>query len=253
MEAAVAERAASGVPASDVLQELNDVADPVIVSQSTGACALWLLGRPDEATATSARAVAAARRFGHPFTIALALYFQALLWRFIRQPKASTARAAEALAYAREQELVFWAGWSGVLHGAGLVTDGEVDAGVAAIREGLVVWQATGSRFFTSVYLAFLAEGLTAQGRREEALDTLEEARRFAVETGERLWLPEIHRLRGELLAASPGSTARDEAEGELLTALELARRGEASALEQRARASLDALRGTRPTARPGA
>jgi predicted ATPase len=143
---------------------------------------------------------------------------------------------------------VFWAGWSGVLHGAGLVTDGEVDAGVAAIRQGLAVWQATGSRFFTSVFLTFLAEGLAAQGHGKEALDTLEEARRFAVETGERLWLPEIHRLRGDLLAASPEATAREEAERELLTALELARRGEAAAFEQRARASLDALRGTRPS-----
>jgi class 3 adenylate cyclase/predicted ATPase len=245
MEAAVTERAASDVPPGDVLQELNDVADPVIVSQSTGACALWLLGRPDEAKATSARAVAAARQLGHPFTLALALYFQALLWRFIREPEASTARAAEALAYAREQEFLSWTGWSGVLHGAGLVTDGEVDAGLAAIRQGLAVWEATGSRFFTSVFLAFLAEGLAAQGRRDEALDTLEEARRFAVETGERLWLPEIHRLKGDLLAASPGTTAREAAERELVTALELARRGGAAALEQRARASLDALSGT--------
>lgn len=253
LEAVVAQRAASGTGLGDVLRGLNDVADPVIVSEIQGGCMLWLVGRSDEGQAMSTRALAEARQLEHPFTLALALTFHALLWRLMGEPEASRTRAAEALAYAREQESVFWSGFSGVVHGACLVAEGEADAGVAAIRQGIADWQGTGSRAFTSIFLAFLAEGLAAQGRRDEALETLEEAQRFAAETGERVWLPEVHRLRGEVVAVSAGPAARAEAENELVTAIEVARTLGARAFEARAASSLRALRRGQTVGRPSA
>jgi len=156
------------------------------------------------------------------------------------EPGTSLRQAAEALAYAREQEFIFWAGWSGVLHGSALVAGGEVDAGVEAMRQGITDWHGTGSRGFAGVFLTFLAEGLAKQGARGETLD---EAERFAVEVGERWWLPEIHRVRGEVLAASPEAAERDRAEAKLAAALDAARRIGARGFEARARASLDAVR----------
>ncbi len=71
--------------------------------------------------------------------------------------------------------------------------------------------------------LSALAEGLEAVERH-----------------GERLWEPELHRLRGELLLTQAG----DEAEAEVCfrQAIELARRLQAESLELRAAMSLSRL-----------
>ena len=242
VEAAFAERAAHGIRPGDALKELNDIADPVVISQTQGSCVLWLLGRTDEAEAMSARAEAEARALRHPFTLAFTLGFRATLGLMMRRPREAVVWATEALAYSEEQEILLWTGYSRVTLGGALVVDGDADAGVPAIRQGIAEWQSTGACNFTTMSLAFLAEGLAVRGHFEEALETVDEARRSALETRERFWLAEIHRLRGELLAGRP-EPALDEAEAELATAVEVARGQGARALEDRARATLENLR----------
>lgn len=194
----------------------------------------------------SARALVEARALGHPFTLAFTLGFRATLGVFMRRTGESVGWAEEALAYAETQEILLWTGYNRVILGGALVNEGHADAGVAPIRQGIAEWQATGACNFTTLSLAFLAEGLAALGDFEEALTTIDEARRSAVETGERFWLAEIHRLRGQFLVERP-EPAWDEAEAEVTTALDVARRQEARPLEDRARATLGTLRQRRP------
>jgi hypothetical protein len=66
--------------------------------------------------------------------------------------------------------------------------------------------------------------------------------RRSAVETGEGFWLAEIYRLRGQFLVERR-EPAWDGAEREVATALDVARRQGARALEDRARGTLGTLR----------
>jgi class 3 adenylate cyclase/predicted ATPase len=242
VQAAMAERAAHGIRPGDALAELNDIADPVVIAQTQGSCVLWLLGREEEAETMSVRALAEARALGHPFTLAFTLGFRATLGVFLRRPGEAVAWAEEALAYAENQEILLWTGYSRVIRGGALVTEGDAEAGVAAIRQGIAEWQATGACNFSSLSLAFLAEGLAALGDFDEALVTVDEARRSAVETGERFWLAEIHRLRGQILVEMP-EPPWDEAEAEVATALDVARCQGAHALEDRARATLGTLR----------
>ena len=90
-------------------------------------------------------------------------------------------------------------------------------------------------------YLALLAEACARADRLEEGLQALAEAQEFADATGEAFWLPEIHRLKGELLLQHDPTAAQD-AEACLHQALEVARRQQARSLELRAAMSLARL-----------
>ena len=83
-----------------------------------------------------------------------------------------------------------------------------------------------------------LAEVLDRVGQRTRALDVLGRALAYADEIGERAWLPELHRARGDLVAAAD----RDEAVRCYARARELAREFGASVLELRAATRLAGL-----------
>jgi tetratricopeptide (TPR) repeat protein len=201
---------------------------------------LWLLDRREEARAMSDSAIAEARQLGHPFTLALALCFEAWLCQFSNDTGATKTRAAEALAFSTEQEFPFWIGWAATLEGWAQVRQGEVEAGTAQMRQGLVDWQSTGSQLGKTYFLLLLADGLRLSDRPREALDTLDEALRLARETGEGFCPSEIHRFQGELLLTSSEDRAR--AEEAIRLAVEVAREQGAVALEARARRRLTAL-----------
>ncbi len=94
-----------GAPDADrpgaYLGDLNDVVDPVITSRSYTAWATWLLGEAKLARESSADALLAARRLGHPFTLGLALSFDAWLLQFDADIEATIDRSTEALEHAR--------------------------------------------------------------------------------------------------------------------------------------------------------
>jgi hypothetical protein len=189
--------------------ELNDVADPAIVSLSYGAWLRWLRDDPAGARAMSDDAIARAARLGHPFTISLATCFDLWLRQFDGEAADVMARAEAATAYAGEQGFDFWLGWAALLHGWAVARLGDAEEGIAMMRKGLVDWQATGSRLGTGYFLTLLAEGQALAGQTEQAIETLEASETFALEFGERFWLPETYRQRAAMVAATDPEKAK--------------------------------------------
>ncbi|MGH3115699.1 MAG: adenylate/guanylate cyclase domain-containing protein [Gaiellales bacterium] len=239
LETAIRLHEERGGAVGEALKELNDVADPVVTCRAYAGWILWLLNRREEARAMSDRAIADARQLGHPFTLALALCFDAWLCQFSNDTAATKTRAGEALAFSTEQEFRFWIGWAATLEGWTRVRQGEAEAGIAQMRQGLVDWQATGSQLGKTYFLILLADGLGLSGRPREALNTLDEALRLARETGEGFCLPELHRFQGELLLTSGDRAGAEEA---IRLALEVAREQGSVTLEARAHRRLSAL-----------
>jgi class 3 adenylate cyclase len=189
--------------------ELNDVADPAIVSLSYGAWLLWLRDDAAGARAMSDDAISRAAGLGHPFTISLATCFDLWLRQFDGEAADVAARAEAATAYAAEQGFDFWLGWAALLHGWALARLGDAEDGIAMMRKGLVDWQATGSRLGTGYFLTLLAEGQALAGQTEQAIETLEASETFALEFGERFWLPETYRQRAAMVAATDPERAK--------------------------------------------
>jgi predicted ATPase len=211
--------------------------DPGVACLAFGAVALWLLGEPGEAAARSRDAIRLAREGSQPSTLALALHFAAVLHQFRDDPAAVREAAAEALAVAVEHRFAFWQSGATVLLGWAAAACGQHD-GPALLEEGLDAWRATGSETYRAYFLGLLADARRRAGRADDALAALDEAARVAVQTGERLYEPEAHRLRGELLAGRSAG----EAEAAFRSALDTARAQQARALELRAAVGLTRL-----------
>jgi predicted ATPase len=146
------------------------------------------------------------------------------------------ADAEELMEVSRQQGL--W-GWfmTGILHrGEALAMMGQLQEGIAQMREGMTAEQAATVRLYLSGTLGHLAHAQGKAGHPEEGLTTLGQALAVVEETGERHWEAELHRLRGELLLMH-GDVA--EAEASFHRAIEVARRQQAKSWELRATVSL--------------
>jgi predicted ATPase len=223
--------------------------DPGVMCHSYAALTLWWLGYPDQALQRSQEAVTLARELAHPLNLASALVFAAWLHQFRREGRLAQERAEAGIALATElgatvlvaQGTIF-RGWAlAERSGAPEAGQGHREEGIAQMRQGLAVWQATGARVFRPYGLALLAEASAHVGQIEEGLTLLGEALAVAHDTGERRWEAELHRLKGELLL---GRAAGQDAEAEacLHQALAVARQQQTKSLELRAAMSLSRL-----------
>lgn len=116
---------------------------------------------------------------------------------------------------------------------------GQVQEGIAQMREGMAVRQSIGARCNLSGISGDLAVAQAKVGQPEAGLATLDETLSFVEETGERYYEAELHRLKGELLLAQGEEV---EAEASLHKAIEVARRQQARSWELRATLTLSRL-----------
>ncbi len=118
---------------------------------------------------------------------------------------------------------------------------GQGQAGIAQIRQGLAAFQATGARSGVPYYLAWLAEAYRQGGQTEEGLRVLAEALALVNAGDECRHEAELYRLKGQLLLAH-STEPPTEVEACFQQALAVARRQQAKSLELRAAMSLARL-----------
>lgn len=233
-------RVAAVEPTPDLRAAVNryDVVDPWVAARGYLAWATWLLGRPDAALRHSEESLRLAGELRHTFCTAFALCFAQWVHQFRGDVARTRAAAEQALAFSREHGFAFWYGWCEVLRGWALAQQGQAEEGVAAIRKGIADWRAQGSELGSHYYYVLLAEAALKARQYDGAAAALDTGARFAADTGEGFFVPEIARLRGKLaLKRDPAATG--EAERHYRAALELARAQQARGLELRAARSL--------------
>jgi predicted ATPase/class 3 adenylate cyclase len=202
---------------------------------------LWLLGYPDQALQQSQKALSMAQELAHPFSLTYALTFAALGHQFRREVHATHRRAEAACVLAGEQGIALFLALGMILQGWALAAQGQSDAGIVQMCEGMAACQTTGAEADRPYYLALVGEAYGRGRRYDEGLAMLEEALALVDQSEERYWEAEIHRLKGELLLAR-SAEHQVEAEACVQKALEVARRQGAKSLELRAAMSLSRL-----------
>jgi TOMM system kinase/cyclase fusion protein len=215
--------------------------NPGVSCLSYAAQTLWLLGAPDQALQRSREALTLAQEVAHPLSLAYALFFAAWLHQLRREESLAQARVEAVISLAAEHGFVHWGALGTILQGAVRATQGQGEEGIAQIRQGLGVFQATGARGVVSLLLALLAEAYGQDGQAEEGLRVLAEALAIVEHTGERRHEAELYRLKGELLLTRSTDHAA-EAEACFRRALDVARRQQAKSWELRAAMSLARL-----------
>jgi class 3 adenylate cyclase/predicted ATPase len=215
--------------------------DPGITCRAFAALTVWFLGYPDQALAHLHEALALAHELAHPYTLAHARYMAAMVSQMRRDVPAVHEHAEAAVALSTEQDFTLWAAWGTSVRGWALAMQGQGEAGMVQVRQGIVACRATGAGVLVPYFCTLLADVSAHLGHTEEGLQALTEAHTLIEQHEERWWEAEIARLRGVLLLRQTG-TPQVEAETWLRRALDVARRQEAKSLELRAAMSLARL-----------
>jgi tetratricopeptide (TPR) repeat protein len=213
--------------------------DPGVCAGFHGAQVEWVLGYPEQARALGLDALTLAERIAHPFSLATALLFVAMLDLDRGEPGLALQRLDAAEAIAAEQRLGFV--WEPrFVRGAALSAQGSLDEAVALLREGLA--GRLGAMHHRPHGLARLAEALAQQGEHATALAAAREGLESEKKTGQRQWGAELRRVEGIALS---GLNQLEEGQSSLQEALRIARRQQAKAYELRAATSPPSRRST--------
>jgi DNA-binding SARP family transcriptional activator/predicted ATPase len=196
----------------------------------------WLLGRPDEALEYSCQNVARAEELGHPFSLALALAYEAMLRHFRDEPEAARDRAEEVGALCRKHGFRYYLSWTPILAGWAAARLGDREAGLAEMLRGFADLRATGAGIRAPYYLGLIAEACGEIGNVERGLTHLAEALALGERTNEAWLRPELHRIQGDLLRLAGHPR---EAETSYRNAVRLARQMGAQSWEHRAQSRL--------------
>ena len=213
--------------------------DPGVACRLYVAATLWLLGYPEQALARLHEALTLAHALSHPFSLACARCWATFVSQFRRDVSAVHEHAEAAVALATEQGFPIWAALGTTLRGWALTMQGQDEAGMTQVRQGIAALRATGAALFVPYLYTVLADVCAHLGHIEDGLQALAEAHTLVERHDERYWEAEVCRLRGVLLLRQPG-TSPAEAEAWLQQALDIARRQEAKSLELRAAMSLE-------------
>jgi len=202
------------------------------------ALALWGLGYVDQALQHSQEAVALSQQPPIPSNLAFTLHFAACLRQLRREAREAERLAAAAMSLATDYELGHWLGQSTIIYGWALAAQGQHEAGLEHLRQGLAAMAMTGSELLRPYYLALLAEVYGNLGQPTAGLAMLEKAWALVDKNSERWYVAELHRLQSVLLLQQGAPDVR-RAEQHLQHALQIARTQQARAFELRAANSL--------------
>jgi class 3 adenylate cyclase/predicted ATPase len=202
---------------------------------------LWFLGYPDQSLARVSEALALARDFAQPYSIAFAHYMTSVVHLLRGDPARALESAERSLEMSREQRFSLYVLLSTISRGRALGELGRLQEAVTEIQTGIVEGRRTGVGFMLPMMYSWLADVHAQSGDNETAVSIVEQTLRDISDATGRSWEAELHRQRaGILLALNPSKIT--EAELYFKKAIEVARRQNSKSMELRAATSLAKL-----------
>jgi predicted ATPase/class 3 adenylate cyclase len=172
-----------------------------VVSYTTSALLLWLLGHPDRAAERASTAVKLAMQLNHPFTLAYTLFHVGVLDLWRRELELVHERASGVLDVAEEHDYQIWRALALALQGTAMTGLGRPEEGLARIDQGIALYQGMKTPpVFWPLLLSVRAGAFAAGGRAADGLPLIDEAIDM---TGKgNVLYPEFALLKGDLLVA---------------------------------------------------
>ena len=190
------------------------------------------LGRPDEALKLSDESLRRARQLKHPYTLAWALAFAAILHSQRREPEAVRSLAEAAIALAEEHGLPERMAEGRLFRGWAMAELGQTQQALAEL-------EAVSPS--TSIRIEIMLSTYVRVGRAEQALALLDENLARFEQTGAHVYEPQLYQLKSQAILMRD-SSATAAAEECLRKAIEIARGQSAKWWELRATTSLARL-----------
>jgi predicted ATPase len=219
--------------------------DQRVTARATLARILWLQGLPDQAMRSALTSVEEGHASEHVLSLCNALVRAACPVALWVGDLATAERCIGLLLdYSEQHGLVLWRLRGRGLKGILMNKTGETVAGLLLLGATLEELRRT-PKYAGPHYAAFLgtfAEALAGAGRGAEGLVAINEALDITARTEVRVSVPELLRVKGELLLSEGGSSAAAAAEHRFRQALQLARQQNSLSWELRAATSLARL-----------
>jgi predicted ATPase len=168
-----------------------------------------LLGQPHQAIDQHERTVGHALTIEHLFSRYIPLYTSSFTYGYLDEAARLEENARRLL------DLAAQSGWDNVgnmgrwLEGWAMTKSGELDRGIAGMREAEAAYFSTSSHSFRTLMAMALVEALLRASQLDEAAEVLDDVLAYVERSGEGLCEVDCHRLKGELLA-SRGDGAAD-------------------------------------------
>lgn len=173
---------------------------------------LWLQGLADQALELAADNIEEGRANGHALTFCSVLGQSACLLAFFAGDYDAAQRyGTELLGHAERHSIRLWALWARAFNAMIIVKHGEVDTGLPLLREEL---NRAGDARFLPRFLPLLGE-LSAcfgdAGQADRGLAGIEDVLKRCNDRQERWYLPELIRIKGELLLKDAQNASAEE------------------------------------------
>jgi class 3 adenylate cyclase/predicted ATPase len=220
--------------------------DPKVVCLSQAAWTLWVYGHPDQAVNRNDEAIALAQQLSHPYSLAAALSFGAIVHQLRRDVPQTEQLAQSAIKLSTEQEFPYWIFWGQVLSAWAASQREHSGTEIGHMRVAIAAFRATGAEVMVPYFLGLLAEAHGNAGQIQDGMNVLAEAQAVVDRGRESWWESELYRLKGELLLMQSTDKGVSEhykvVEECFYQALNLASRRRARSLKLRAAMSLSRL-----------
>jgi class 3 adenylate cyclase/predicted ATPase/ABC-type lipoprotein export system ATPase subunit len=200
-----------------------------------------LFGDAERGIAQAREAVDYAQALRHPHTICYVLSFLAGAYLIAGNPRAAFPVAERTVVQSNEYGFPQWAAGGLMLRGWARVEVGEIEAGLADIRNSIRGLERTGTLIWMQFAHYLLARALVADEQWSKAAEIVDRLLAEIKTAGGRWYEAEVTRLRGDVLRGQHRPVAEIEACYE--SAIAIARRQGARMWELKAMESLDALR----------
>ena len=205
------------------------------------ALVLWPFGAIDRARQLAERAVTHAIQTKHIPTVAY-VHAHKSVFEMMCHDGPQTVPHAEALVdLAREHGMPWWLANGTFFQGWARWKAGEHERGTAEMQKGMALVYEQHQHLFVPLLATLAAEAEAEEGRLEAGLGTIDAQLGRIEQTGQRWFLAEVHRARGEIaLKHQPGDAS--EAESAFMRAIDIARSQSAKLFELRAATRLARL-----------
>jgi class 3 adenylate cyclase/predicted ATPase len=222
-------------------QPVHYVHDPKVSALAYLAPLCWIMGYPEQAHRFRIEAFDCAAELNQAnLTAHVHNFAGAGLDELLGNNAGVQVHSDAILELAERHKLRYWRLNALILHGWTMVQQGDVEAGVALMRENITERAALGVSWYQSRYLLMLAQAYAQLGDAEAGLRVISEANELVTRNNEHIWLAELQRLSGELRHLQGESIPLIESFFE--RALSIAREQSAKSFELRAACSLGRL-----------
>jgi predicted ATPase/DNA-binding winged helix-turn-helix (wHTH) protein len=218
--------------------------DLSLLGQAALARVLWLRGFVDQGVAQGQASFEGAQAANHKPTLCWVIHYGAFPFALIMRDFVAAERAMTMLReVATGPSEPFWPMLAQCLEGKLLIRRGEFGSGSTLLRAALDMCERTGWTICYPEFLGALAEGLNGLGQFTEALAIIDGALASANRGGERWFVAELLRTKGESLLHGADEQSTSAAERCFAEAIEVAREQDALSWELRTALSFARMR----------